>query len=170
MRIILSRRWLTTHKWHLVRGSSLPRSRVLVCICRRAPDASVRQTVSLRPRPARAAGHLLGDRNHSRFNSILLASSARHCCARHVFFWLPPELRLQIFSPEQRMAAEVSSEMTTPPLDDPKAVAEHDTLKYHLLGPSLTKAGQDSVDQSKVLHRDLLILRRTSLIVGFPGI
>ncbi|KAI4240910.1 MAG: hypothetical protein LQ352_007545 [Teloschistes flavicans] len=30
------------------------------------------------------------------------------------------------------------------------AVAEHDTLKYHLLGPSLTKAGQDSVDQQKV--------------------
>ncbi|KAI1357666.1 hypothetical protein F5Y08DRAFT_323792 [Xylaria arbuscula] len=28
--------------------------------------------------------------------------------------------------------------------------AEHQTLKYHLLGPSLTKAGQDSVDQSKV--------------------
>ncbi|KAK7756895.1 hypothetical protein SLS62_000911 [Diatrype stigma] len=27
---------------------------------------------------------------------------------------------------------------------------EHDTLKYHLLGPSLTKAGQDSVDQTKV--------------------
>ncbi|KAI0879796.1 uncharacterized protein GGS22DRAFT_182809 [Annulohypoxylon maeteangense] len=27
---------------------------------------------------------------------------------------------------------------------------QHDTLKYHLLGPSLTKAGQDSVDQSKV--------------------
>ncbi len=24
------------------------------------------------------------------------------------------------------------------------------TLKYHLLGPSLTKAGQDAVDQSKV--------------------
>ncbi|KAH9903743.1 impB/mucB/samB family protein [Xylariomycetidae sp. FL2044] len=31
-----------------------------------------------------------------------------------------------------------------------EAVKEHDTLKYHLLGPSLTKAGQDSVDQSKV--------------------
>ena len=30
-------------------------------------------------------------------------------------------------------------------------VNEHDTLKYHLLGPSLTKAGQDAVDQSKVL-------------------
>lgn len=27
---------------------------------------------------------------------------------------------------------------------------DHDTLKYHLLGPSLTKAGQDSVDQQKV--------------------
>jgi hypothetical protein len=26
----------------------------------------------------------------------------------------------------------------------------HDTLKYSLLGPSLTKAGQDSVDQQKV--------------------
>jgi hypothetical protein len=27
---------------------------------------------------------------------------------------------------------------------------QHDSLKYHLLGPSLTKAGQDSVDQQKV--------------------
>ncbi|KAF2254609.1 DNA/RNA polymerase [Trematosphaeria pertusa] len=27
---------------------------------------------------------------------------------------------------------------------------EHDTLKYHLLGPSLTKAGQDAVNQQKV--------------------
>ncbi|KNG47259.1 DNA/RNA polymerase [Stemphylium lycopersici] len=27
---------------------------------------------------------------------------------------------------------------------------EHDSLKYHLLGPSLTKAGQDTVDQTKV--------------------
>lgn len=32
--------------------------------------------------------------------------------------------------------------------EDP--AGEHDTLKYHLLGPSLTKAGQDSVDQQKV--------------------
>ena len=30
------------------------------------------------------------------------------------------------------------------------ASAEHDSLKYHLLGPSLTKAGQDTVDQTKV--------------------
>jgi hypothetical protein len=28
--------------------------------------------------------------------------------------------------------------------------ADSRTLKYHLLGPSLTKAGQDRVDQSKV--------------------
>lgn len=30
------------------------------------------------------------------------------------------------------------------------ASSEHDSLKYHLLGPSLTKAGQDTVDQQKV--------------------
>jgi DNA polymerase kappa len=30
---------------------------------------------------------------------------------------------------------------------------ESKTLKYHLLGPSLTKAGQDKVDQSKVRSR-----------------
>ncbi|TDZ14257.1 DNA polymerase kappa [Colletotrichum orbiculare MAFF 240422] len=35
-------------------------------------------------------------------------------------------------------------------LEDGKRVSEHGTLKYSLLGPSLTKAGQDSVDQSKV--------------------
>ena len=29
-------------------------------------------------------------------------------------------------------------------------IAEHESLKYHLLGPSLTKAGQDTVDQQKV--------------------
>lgn len=37
-----------------------------------------------------------------------------------------------------------------PPTGSEIAVAEHDTLKYHLLGPSLTKAGQDAVDQQKV--------------------
>ena len=31
-----------------------------------------------------------------------------------------------------------------------KVQSEHDSLKYHLLGPSLTKAGQDAVDQTKV--------------------
>ncbi|KAI0594793.1 hypothetical protein F4775DRAFT_572474 [Biscogniauxia sp. FL1348] len=34
--------------------------------------------------------------------------------------------------------------------DSPDLAKDHETLKYHLLGPSLTKAGQDSVDQSKV--------------------
>ncbi|KAG0645586.1 Meiotically up-regulated 40 [Hyphodiscus hymeniophilus] len=33
---------------------------------------------------------------------------------------------------------------------EPKLVEEHDTLKYSLLGPSLTKSGQDDVDQQKV--------------------
>ncbi|KAI4220326.1 MAG: hypothetical protein LQ349_008113 [Xanthoria aureola] len=37
-----------------------------------------------------------------------------------------------------------------PPTKSEIAVAEHDTLKYHLLGPSLTKPGQDAVDQQKV--------------------
>ncbi|KAI1328918.1 hypothetical protein F5Y16DRAFT_137963 [Xylariaceae sp. FL0255] len=36
------------------------------------------------------------------------------------------------------------------PSPEPEAGGQHDTLKYHLLGPSLTKAGQDKVDQSKV--------------------
>ncbi|KAH6672333.1 DNA-directed polymeras-like protein kappa [Halenospora varia] len=40
--------------------------------------------------------------------------------------------------------------MATEPSDEPKVVNEHDTLKYSLLGPSLTKSGQDSVDQNKV--------------------
>jgi DNA polymerase kappa len=39
--------------------------------------------------------------------------------------------------------------MTEQPPDQPRP-DEHDSLKYHLLGPSLTKAGQDSVDQQKV--------------------
>jgi DNA polymerase kappa len=35
-------------------------------------------------------------------------------------------------------------------VDAPTDAAGHDTLKYSLLGPSLTKAGQDAVDQRKV--------------------
>lgn len=34
--------------------------------------------------------------------------------------------------------------------DPPKREADFETLKYQLLGPSLTKAGQDAVDQQKV--------------------
>ena len=41
-------------------------------------------------------------------------------------------------------------EMTTGIPAEAKVVAEHDTLKYSLLGPSLTKPGQDNVDQQKV--------------------
>ena len=45
--------------------------------------------------------------------------------------------------------------MPPPPQEPPQpsrthAEEQHDTLKYHLLGPSLTKAGQDTVDQQKV--------------------
>lgn len=35
-------------------------------------------------------------------------------------------------------------------VDDAELDDELKTLKYHLLGPSLTKAGQDAVDQDKV--------------------
>ena len=38
--------------------------------------------------------------------------------------------------------------------------AEDETLKYHLLGPSLTKAGQDSVDQRKVRKTLFVVTRR----------
>ena len=43
-------------------------------------------------------------------------------------------------------------------------VGEHDSLKYHLLGPSLTKAGQDAVDQQKVRTQsiDSISLLKTS--------
>lgn len=41
-------------------------------------------------------------------------------------------------------------------LTDVPTVLNHDTLKYHLLGPSLTKSGQDNVDQQKVCTLRLL--------------
>ncbi|PMD12556.1 impB/mucB/samB family protein [Hyaloscypha hepaticicola] len=40
--------------------------------------------------------------------------------------------------------------MTAAPNREEKTIAEHETLKYSLLGPSLTKSGQDNVDQNKV--------------------
>jgi DNA polymerase kappa len=33
---------------------------------------------------------------------------------------------------------------------EPAGEEDYETLKYQLLGPSLTKAGQDAVDQQKV--------------------
>ena len=51
-----------------------------------------------------------------------------------------------------------------PPADGGKqreGEPDNDTLKYQLLGPSLTKAGQDAVDQQKVrvLHAYVLVFR-----------
>ena len=40
--------------------------------------------------------------------------------------------------------------ITAPNHPEEKNVHEHDTLKYSLLGPSLTKSGQDNVNQTKV--------------------
>jgi DNA polymerase kappa len=40
-----------------------------------------------------------------------------------------------------------------------EASDEEETLKYHLLGPSLTKAGQDAVDQRKVETMQFSILK-----------
>lgn len=43
------------------------------------------------------------------------------------------------------------------------------TLRYHLLGPSLTKAGQDKVDQSKVrIHRGANYCSYTLTSLRFP--
>lgn len=54
---------------------------------------------------------------------------------------------------ESPTSASVDSLITAQDIStDPRADTggEHDSLKYHLLGPSLTKAGQDAVDQKKV--------------------
>ncbi|KAF1365960.1 DNA-directed polymeras-like protein kappa [Lizonia empirigonia] len=49
--------------------------------------------------------------------------------------------------PAQHGSTETAVACEKPP---PVPSTEHDSLKYHLLGPSLTKAGQDTVDQQKV--------------------
>lgn len=43
------------------------------------------------------------------------------------------------------------ADVAEPSTSKSAAVSEHATLKYSLLGPSLTKAGQDTVDQAKVI-------------------
>ena len=50
--------------------------------------------------------------------------------------------------PRTSITAAIASDSST---------TEHNSLKYHLLGPSLTKAGQDSVDQQKVGHTDRIM-------------
>ncbi|KAI1485700.1 hypothetical protein F5X96DRAFT_689980 [Biscogniauxia mediterranea] len=47
----------------------------------------------------------------------------------------------------------------------PDLTKDHETLKYHLLGPSLTKAGQDSVDQSKPSQSDRVSESKVSEII-----
>lgn len=42
----------------------------------------------------------------------------------------------------------------------------HDTLKYQLLGPSLTKAGQDTVDQQKVRTFNVLVKWTSRVCMG----
>lgn len=41
---------------------------------------------------------------------------------------------------------------------DKEKDAHHDTLKYSLLGPSLMKSGQDTVDQQKVIPCSILCI------------
>ena len=45
----------------------------------------------------------------------------------------------------------------------------HDSLRYHLLGPSLTKAGQDSVDQQKVSMRYVADVSLTAVLTISKG-
>lgn len=60
----------------------------------------------------------------------------------------------------------MASETTIP---DEKEDSEHKSLKYSLLGPSLTKSGQDSVDQSKVCGEvNVHVYRLPNFIVRFP--
>lgn len=49
-------------------------------------------------------------------------------------------------------------------------VAEHETLKYHLLGPSLTKAGQGGVDQTKVRNHSPHVGRRDYVLKQVLGL
>ncbi|KAG9511690.1 hypothetical protein KCU71_g24258, partial [Aureobasidium melanogenum] len=44
----------------------------------------------------------------------------------------------------------VDDSVPTPDNPNDPDSSQHHTLKYHLLGPSLTKPGQDDVDQKKV--------------------
>lgn len=45
---------------------------------------------------------------------------------------------------------ETDSDAAHPPQTEIPQASQHHSLKHHLLGPSLTKAGQDAVDQKKV--------------------
>ena len=51
---------------------------------------------------------------------------------------------------DSAMTDKRDAESVSSPTDDSPAETQHHSLKYHLLGPSLTKSGQDGVDQEKV--------------------
>ncbi|KAM7191115.1 DNA/RNA polymerase [Naviculisporaceae sp. PSN 640] len=61
-----------------------------------------------------------------------------------------PETKTEDVNPATADGLAVIVESTEAMDGDESADASHASLKYSLLGPSLTKAGQDSVDQSKV--------------------
>ncbi len=50
--------------------------------------------------------------------------------------------------------------------EQPPIAKDHDTLKYSLLGPSLTKPGQDNVDQKKVIPPFRSVLSHTNSLQG----
>ena len=50
------------------------------------------------------------------------------------------------------MTLEDKSPLEQKGVKTPVSAEDHESLKYQLLGPSLTKAGQDTVDQQKVLY------------------
>ncbi len=55
-------------------------------------------------------------------------------------------------------------ETTAAPAQGEKTIAEHETLKYSLLGPSLTKSGQDNVDQNKASLQHFQLDRGTDTL------
>lgn len=61
-----------------------------------------------------------------------------------------PEPEEEALPTEYSPAPDFDPQATIAPPDVPPGSSQHHSLKYHLLGPSLTKSGQDGVDQKKV--------------------
>lgn len=64
-----------------------------------------------------------------------------------------PEIETKDVNPGTADGSTITDKSTEAINGDESTNASHASLKYSLLGPSLTKAGQDSVDQSKVCVR-----------------
>ena len=69
---------------------------------------------------------------------------------------------------EAEKGVEFGSTTVSPAVVEDIVVVDHDTLKYSLLGPSLTKAGQDTVDQKKVISPFLRALAHTDNLYRSP--